>query len=182
MSRTKNRSANKRTKECMFLGNSLELKAYLISKKKSFEELITKNNKKLSYEQICKIKGFVEAIEEMLDQKYFRGERVYSMSEMLEEIKLERDELIKEIEAMIPEVQRAKEMAYDAYKEEKGYYANKYEDIYNTHGQVLLRNLVDEYQALNFQVEGLEKCRKALWWILGVIHRPTGFFEKVLEV
>ena len=173
---------NKIPKEGVFLGNSVELKVYLITKKKYFEEFVEKNYKKLESEQIYKIRGFVEVIEEMLEQKYFIGNRVYSMPELIEEIKIERDELLIEIEAIKSDVESAKEKAYDAYKEVDGYYANKYEDIYDTRPQRELRYYVDEYQALCYQIECLEKCRKVLHRLLGVIHRPIGFFEKVFEV
>lgn len=172
---------NKIPKEGMFLGNSVELKVYLMAKKKYFEEFVEKNYAKLDSEQIYKIRGFIEAIEEMLEQKYFIGNRVYSMPELIEEIKIERDELFKELETIKLDVESAKEKAYDAYKEVDGYYANKYENIYDTRPQKELRHYVDEYQSLCHQTECLEKCRKVLWWLLGVIHRPTGFFKKVLE-
>ena len=181
MTRAKEKK-NKVPKEGMFLGNSVELKVYLKAKKKYFEDFVEKNYKKLENEQIFKIRGFIDIIEEMLGQKYFIGNRVYSMPELIEEIKIERDELFIEIEAIKPDVENAKEKAYDAYKEVDGYYANKYEDAYNTHEQVLLRHYVDEYQALCYQIECLEKCRKVLHRLLGVIHRPTGFFAKVFDV
>ena len=173
---------NKTPKEGMFLGNSIELKSFLLTKKKYFEDLVEKSYANLEYEQICKVRGFIEAIEGILDQKYFIGNRVYTMPEMIEEIKIERDELLKEIEAIKPEAERAKNMAYDAYKQADSYYANKFEDIYGTPVQVLLRHYVDEYQVLCYQIECLEKCRKALWQLLGVIHRPIGFFANVLRV
>ena len=103
------------------------------------------------------------------------------MADMIEEIKLERADLLEEIEVMSLEMKRAKSLADEAFKSEKCYYANKYEELYMSHGQVQLRHLVDEYQVLLAQHEGLEKCRKTLWWLLGVIHRPTGFFENVIE-
>lgn len=181
MTRAKDKR-NKGPKEGLFLGNSVELKSYLRAKKNYFEEYVEKNYTKLDCEQIYKIRGFIDAIEEMIDQKYFIGNRVYSMSELIEEIKIERDELLKEIESIKPEAARAKDLAYDAYKEVDGYYANKYENIYDTRPQRELRHYVDEYQILCNEIESLEKCRKALWRLLGVIHRPTGFFANVLEV
>ena len=180
MARTKNRGANK-PKECKFLGDSKELKKYLITKKTFFEQILKRNKEGISDTQKEKLEGYVDAIEEMLDQKYFRGRRVYSMEEMIEEIKIERADLLEEIEVMKLELKKAKELADKAFKDEKCYYANKFEELYKSQGQVQLRHLVDEYQALLAQFEGLEKCRKTLWWLLGVIHRPTGFFENVIE-
>ena len=62
------------------------------------------------------------------------------------------------------------------------YLANKYEvSIYNSPEQENLRNLIDEYQAIEWEYKSLEECRTILWWLLGVIHRPIGFFEKVIN-
>ena len=167
MARTKNRGANK-PKECKFLGDSKELKKYLITKKTFFEQILKRNKEGISDTQKEKLEGYVDA-------------RVYSMEEMIEEIKIERADLLEEIEVMKLELKKAKELADKAFKDEKCYYANKFEELYKSQGQVQLRHLVDEYQALLAQFEGLEKCRKTLWWLLGVIHRPTGFFENVIE-
>lgn len=180
MTRKKLREA-KRVKECMFLGNNQDLKMYLSAKKKFFKQLLKNKENGLSSVQIEKVSGYVDAIEDMLDQKYFKGRSVYSMSEMVEEIKLERADLQAEIEIMEAEVKEARRLADEAFKTEGGYYANKFEERYDSAGQIELRMLVDEYQMLNYQKENLEKCRKILWWLLGVIHRPAGFFEKVLD-
>ena len=173
------KSETSKVKEAMFLGDSKELKGYLVAKRKFFKILI-KEDKELSKEQTDKISGYIEAIDEMLEQKYFSGRRVYSMSELIDEIKLERADLQLEMKALKSEVEEAKAKAEGAFRAQKGYLANKYEAVYNSSGQVELRKLIDEYQVLSYHYEGLEKCRKTLWWLLGVIHRPVGFFEKVV--
>lgn len=177
----KKKNDSRKPRECKFLGDSKELKKYLVNKKASFEKLLKEQNKELSDKQKEKIIGYIDAIEEMLDQKYFRSRKLFSMEELIEEIKIERDDLSKEIDAIRLEKEKAKQLADKAFEAEKGYYANKFEPLYDTPGQIELRNLVGEYQVLVFQIESLEKCKKALWWLLGVIHRPIGFFEKVID-
>lgn len=178
----KKKSDVKKVTEAMFLGDSRELKSYLLNKKKFFKDFLKDRKDELSENQSSKIKGYIEAIDEMIDQKYFKGRRVYSMSDMIEEIKIERTDLAEEMKRLKEEVDIAKKRADEAFKAENSYLANKYEDSYNSSGQIELRMLIDEYQMLKYQYGVLEMCRKSLWWLLGVIHRPSGFFEKVIDV
>lgn len=178
-------SKTRKPKESMFLGDSKELKKYLLAKKNFLEQMLRKNENEYTQVQIGKIESYVRMINEILNQKYFQYLRVYSMTEMIEEIKLEREDLRIELETMKSELEKAKKMAYEVFYAENSYYANKYEEeLYNSPGQVKLRELVDEYQVLEFQysdfIKSMERRREILRMLLGIIHRPVGFFEKLV--
>lgn len=175
----------RKPKECMFLGDSEGLRKYLLAKKNFLEQMLRKNEREYTRLQIGKIESYVRMINEILNQKYFQHVRVYSMPEMIEEIKLEREDLRIELETMKSELEKAKKIAYEAFNTENSYYANKYEEeLYNSPGQIKLRELVDEYQVLEFQysdlIKSMERRREILRMLLGIIHRPVGFFEKLV--
>ena len=64
------------------------------------------------------------------------------MSEMIEEIKLERADVKAIVEELEKETAEAKKIADGAFKREKCYVANSFEDAYNTDGQKELRDLI----------------------------------------
>ena len=103
------------------------------------------------------------------------------MSEMIEEIKLERADVKAIAEELDKETAEAKKIADAAFKREKCYVANSFEDAYNTDGQKELRDLIAEYDVCQMELDSYKLQYRALWWLLGVIHRPVGFFEKVME-
>ena len=175
MSRKSSTTSTK--KESRFIGDSKDLKMYLLQKKEMYRELLKGTKDKL---YIKRIKERISLIEDMLDQKYFTEDEVYSMNELVEAIKRERADLYIEYKSMEPDLADAKKLAYDAFNTSGGYLANSYEkELYNSRQQVELRELIDEYQALEWEYEGLVKCWKVLWKLLGVINRPIGFFEKL---
>lgn len=181
MSRQKKANELRAPKEPMFLGDSRDLKYYLVSKNKVLKKIKKEREKELSSEQLKKISNYEEMIEDMLEQRMFSGRKIYQMPELIDEIKLEREELLTTISALKEKALKAKNLANEAFAREKKYLANKYEELYNTEGQEELRQLILEYEALMAELEEYQKDWKTLWWILGVIHRPIGFFEKVID-
>lgn len=168
-------------KEVMFLGDNKELKYYLTAKRRTFEGILKERKKELSAQQKSSLKNKIDMIDDMLDQRYFTGRRHYTMQEMIDAIKDERAELDSVITPLEEEKDAAKMRADEAFKEEKNYLANSYEDMYDSEGQRRLRELIDEYDACSEELESYKRQWRALWWLLGVIHRPVGFFEKVMD-
>lgn len=181
MSKQKQATELRTPKEAMFLGDSRDLKYYLVSKNKALHKIVKERGKELSKDERKKISNYEEMIEAMLEQGIFSGRKVYQMPELIDEIKLEREDLQTAISILKEATSKAKNLADDAFVREKKYLANEYEELYNTEGQRELRQLILEYEATRAELEEYQKDWKTLWWILGVIHRPMGFFEKVLD-
>lgn len=165
-------------KEGKFIGDSKDLRIYLTKKVKVLRELLKDEKDKVRKKKIA---DRIELVEEMLDQKYFTEDRVYTMPELIEAIKLERALLYTEYKSMEPDLNEARKLAYDAFKKAGGYLANKFEDKnYNTKEQVEAREFINEYQFLEWEYEGLVHLWNMLWKLLGVINRPVGFFDKII--
>lgn len=181
MAKRKSSAEFSKVAEAMFLGNNRDLKYYLVSKNKALREIAVAKSKELTKEQLSKIKLYSEMIEDMIDLRIFNGKKVYLMPDLIDEIKLERAELYDLMESIKVEVEQYKAIASAIFKRENSYLANAYEELYFSEGQKELRDAIAEYEALRAEFEGYQKEWKALWWVLGVIHRPIGFFEKVLN-
>ena len=148
-------------KESIYWGDSKDLKYYLTTKRKSLMCILKEKKDELSDKQKLKIKKYIDLLEDMLRLKYFDGRRHYTMSEMIEEIKLERADVKAIVEELEKETAEAKKIADGAFKREKCYVA--------------------EYDVCQMELDSYTLQCRALWWLLGVIHRPVGFFEKVME-
>lgn len=181
MSKQQKKNELRTPKEAMFLGNSRDLKYYLVSKNRALEKILKERREELSKQQIDKISSYEEMIECMLEQRVFNSRKVYQIPDLIDEIKLERAELQSIISVHKEATEKAKKIAEEAFLRENKYLANTYEELYNSEGQQELRDLITEYEVCRFELEEYQKDWKALWWILGVIHRPIGFFSKVLE-
>ena len=168
-------------KESIYWGDSKDLKYYLTTKRKSLARIWKEKKDELSNKQKSKLKKYIDLLEDILRLKYFDGRRHYTMSEMIEEIKLERADVKVIVEKLEKETAEAKKIADEAFKREKCYVANSFEDAYNTDGQKELRDLIAEYDVCQMELDSYKLQYRALWWLLGVIHRPVGFFEKVME-
>lgn len=168
--------------EAMFWGDSRDLKHYLVSKRGALLEILNNKDDSISAEQHDKVKKYIEMIDDMLDECVLYFKECYSMDDMIKQIKLERYDLKNVMSRLEKELENAKSDVEDIFKREGSYVANKYEDAYNSFGQQALRNAIAEYEAIYFEYGEYKKELKVLWWMLGVIHRPVSFFEKVLEV
>lgn len=168
-------------KESIYWGDSKDLKYYLTTKRKSLVRILKEKKSELSDKQKLKLKKYIDLLEDILRLKYFDGRRHYTMSEMIEDIKLERADIKTIVEKLEEETAEAKKIADEVFKREKCYVANSFEDAYNTDGQKELRDLIAEYDACQMELDSYKLQCRALWWLLGVIHRPVGFFEKVMD-
>ncbi|MBQ9314033.1 MAG: hypothetical protein IJ220_03385 [Clostridia bacterium] len=173
-----NGNSAKKVSEVMFMGNSAELKQFISKKMKALNSLkvATKNG-----EVENKVCGLIYVCESVLELPYFKRGKVRSMPELIEATKQERQELQDLMESIKPDLESAKAEALEAFKAVGSYLANKYEDSYNSLEQIHARECIDEYQALQAEYEKAEEDAKTNWWLLGIIHRPTGFFAKVDE-
>lgn len=181
MSKRKNSAESKKSVEAMFLGDNRDLKCYLVNKNKALKKIEKEKKNELSKEQLNKINLYSEMIEDMLDLRVFNGRKVYQMPELIDEIKLQRADLWCSMDAVKEEVEKAKHVADTVFKRENSYLANAYEELYFSEGQRELRDVIAEYEVVRNEFDGYKKEWKTLWWLLGVIHRPVGFFEKVLD-
>ena len=172
---------SRKPKESMYLGDNINLKYYLTTKRESLKSILTEKKTELSDKQKSKLVRYIDLLEDMLRLKYFDGRRHYTMPEMIEEIKLERTDIKANVDKLEKEIVEAKKIADEAFKKEKCYVANSFEDTYNSDGQKELRSLIAEYEACKMELDSDRMYCKTLWWLLGVIHRPVGFFEKVME-
>lgn len=167
-------------KEGLYMGNNKDLKYTLTTKRKAFIHALEERKDEFSENQKSKVKRYIDLLEDILRLKYFDGRRHYTMPEMIEDIKLERADLKALIEVLEEDTAVAKKAAEEAFKNEKCYVANSFEDAYNSEGQRELRDLIAEYDACRMELDMYKLECRALWWLLGIIHRPVGFFEKVI--
>lgn len=181
MSKRRKKNELRTPNEAMFLGDSRDLKYYLVSKNKALKKILKERKGEFSKQQLDKISAYEEMIEYMLEQRVFNGRKTYQIPDLIDEIKLERADLQSAINALKEATEKAKKVAEEAFSRENKYLANAYEELYNTEGQQELRELIAEYEVCKVELEGYQKDWKALWWILGVIHRPIGFFSKILD-
>lgn len=166
--------------EPMFLGTSRELYYYLCQKRAMLLQFLKNKGYDYTKNQRKKIKHYYDLIADMLAQKYFTDGDVFSMREMIEMIKLERADLLNRLNDLEIDVSIAKKLADAALIEAYGYMAHRYEDEYDSYKQQALREAVDEYQVLKHEYDAIVRDRKALHCLLGVIHRPNGFFKNVM--
>lgn len=167
-------------KEGLYMGDSKDLKYTLTTKRKAFMQTFEERKDEFSDKQKSKVRRYIDLLEDILRLKYFDGRRHYTMPEMIEDIKLERADLKALIKPLEEETAAAKKAAEEAFKREKCYVANSFEDAYNSEGQRELRDLIAEYDACRMELDMYKLECRALWWLLGIIHRPVGFFEKVI--
>lgn len=165
-------------RECMFLGNSKELKAYLITKKKVLTKAL--NSENFDHNKKSTLEAYIDMIEFMLELNFFYSRKIYTMPELIDAIKVERSELDEEMDNMKPVMDKARQMVDLAFENADRYMANKYEELYESEKQKVLRDSKTEYEIIEWEYEILEKRKRVLWWLLGVIHRPLGFFENVI--
>ena len=167
-------------KEGLYMGDSKDLKYTLTTKRKAFMKTLEERKDEFSDKQKSKIKRYIDILEDMLRLKYFDGRRHYTLPEMIEDIRSERSRLKALIKPLEEDAAAAKKAAKEAFKSEKCYVANSFEDTYNSESQRELRSLIAEYDVCQRELDLCKLQCKALWWLLGVIHRPVGFFEKVI--
>ena len=167
-------------REGLYMGDSKDLKYTLTTKRKAFIQTFEERKDEFSDKQRSKVRKYIDLLEDILRLKYFDGRRHYTMPEMIEDIKLERADLKALIKPLEEETAAAKKLADEAFKREKCYVANSFEDAYNSEGQRELRDLIAEYDACRMELDMYKLECRALWWLLGIIHRPVGFFEKVI--
>lgn len=178
MTKNARKKTTKKPDEPMFLGNSAELKQYLVRKRDALKALQVKT-KDEERENI--LGGMIYTCEMVVDLPYFKRGKVRSMPELIEAVKAERDELKSFMTDLQPDLDAAKKEAEEAFKAAGSYLANKFEDSYKEPAQINARECIDEYQALQYEYDQAEDDLKTNWWLLGIIHRPTGFFSKADE-
>lgn len=104
------------------------------------------------------------------------------MPEIIDEVKERRNSLKEGVASLEKEFETSKAKAYEAFKKAGKYMANEFEEAYNDELQINLRRAIEEYQADEFELSNMQEEIKVYWWLLGVINRPLGFFDKVFEV
>ena len=168
-------------KESMYFGDNKDLKYYLTEKRKNLMRILKEKRDELSDTQKSKLEKYIDLLEDILQLKYFDCRRHYTMPEMIQDIKLERADIKANEEKLEKKTDEAKKIADAAFRKEKCYVANPFEDIYDSDGQKELRSLIAEYEACKAELDLDKMHSKTLWWLLGIINRPTGFFAKVME-
>lgn len=169
------KSTAKKPAEVMFMGNSEELKQFINKKKNALISLNAETSDEELENRLC---GMIYVCECVLDLSYFKRGKIKTMSELIELIKEDRAELKQCMEELQPDLEAAQKEAEEAFKAAGSYLANKFEDEYNSPSQERARECVDEFQILKYQYDKASEESKTKWWLLGIIHRPVGFFEK----
>lgn len=168
------------SQEKMYSGDSKDLKYYLMTKSKYYMYVLKARGDELSLEQKMRIKGYVDLLDLVLRLEYFKSQRCYTMPELIENIKFERADIKGIIETLEKDAAEARKAADEALKRENSYIASSFEDAYDTDGQKELRALMTEYDACKMQLDEYKRDWKSLWWLLGIINRPVGFFADVI--
>lgn len=175
-------SKQAKVREPYFMGKCYELKSFLNEKKKSIRLHLKRSEDGLTKKQKDKVSNYIDLIDSVLDLKYFTESALgdMTMAELIEDIKLERELLEEPIEEAKMEMNAAKAELDGAFAITR-YLSNKYDGDYDSPEQINLRSCIAEYQAAQYEHEKLELERTVYWWLLGIICRPQGFFEKVFE-
>lgn len=160
-----------------FVGTTEELRSYIAFKK--LELLKCKKSLSRTWdnrEKISKIESLMSICDSVASLPIFKGKKMY-MPELIEKVKNRRADYEKRIQETKAQVEFAQIMADRAYKEAGSFLSFENEDEYNSPEQVRARNMAIELETQKNNLKFLERENKKLWWLLGIINRPKGFFN-----
>lgn len=159
-----------------FEGNSEEFKNYL--NRKMYELL---RRKDMVTRQAAKdiIQRTVNQIEDVLGLSYFAKDPVMSMNELIAITKKDRNDDIayrdktqEELNAMKDKHSEAIQRANEIRNE------NPEANEHNSQELEAICDLNDEYMFLEHELECVRENIDIRRWLLGMIHRPKGYFNK----
>lgn len=182
MARERSSEKIAKSRKEMWHGNSEELMIYLRKKSIALTKILKETDNQNDKE---KIRGFINVIDEVLKLKYFGYYPIVGMISLINAVKDDREKLLDELDAYKNEhqgeISRLESELQEALCDSDFYYANSFEEEYESEKQKKLRESSQAYEEAKFDydmdIAVMEHRIKVFDWLQGIIHHPVNFFK-----